>query len=170
MEDDERGDEILRKIEEEIAEQRRQSADAAAEEPGFYGFFDGSRRVPRTDEYPVTNGAGREMNGTFAMLPERRFYADGRDPVAYEKFYEFVRKMAFLEKRARGPDIAVALMAVKTMRKTVDAIEHEAIAMARARLWSWRTIGSVLGISGSALHERYAQPDVRRRKRPKRAT
>ena len=121
-------------------------------------------------EYEITNGAAREINGTFAMLPEREFYADGRTKIDHDEFFDLVHKILFLERRASRVDPTTAVMAVKALRSLTDQLEHEAIAIARRYGWSWRSVGAVLGVDASALHKRYARNTVPKRKRTRRLT
>jgi hypothetical protein len=115
--------------------------------------------------FETVNGAWRAVDGTFFMLPSREFYADGRRRLSPEERDELVRRIygGLLRITSGGP--AIALMAVASLRRHVDDLEHEVIALARADCWSWRDIGGVLGRSPSALHERFAKKLVNRRRR-----
>jgi hypothetical protein len=113
----------------------------------------------------TVNGAMRATDGTFAMLPHRQFHADGRLRMSEERRDELVRSImrALLRVTSGGP--AFALRAIAQIRRDVDDLEHEVIALARADHWSWRNVADVLGRSPAALHERFARNQVTRRRR-----
>jgi hypothetical protein len=115
--------------------------------------------------FETVKGAWRAVDGTFFMLPSRRFHADGRTPLPPDARDDMAWRIhgGLLRITSGGP--TVALMALAALRRHVDDLEHEVIALARADCWSWRNIGAVLGRSPSAVHERFAKKQVSRRRR-----
>jgi len=124
-----------------------------------------NRRPMSEPTFETVNGAWRAVDGTFFMLPGREFHADGRTHVSPDARDELVRRayLALLRITSGGP--TVALIALAALRRHVDDLEHEVIALARSDYWSWQNIGRVLGRSPSALHERFAKKQVNRRRR-----
>lgn len=58
-----------------------------------------------------------------------------------------------------------ALDAMTEMRRTVDDLELEVVALARSYRWSWRDIGDAMKVSKSAVQRRFAQFEVPYRRR-----
>jgi DNA-directed RNA polymerase specialized sigma24 family protein len=113
----------------------------------------------------TTNGAARAPDGTFWMVPERQFYADGRTRRSRERLIELVVEFDRLFTFAKNADLHIALRAIRAARRRLDAIEHEAVAVARGHMWSWRDIGEALGLSTSAVHKHFGRENVPPRRR-----
>lgn len=68
-----------------------------------------------------------------------------------------------LIKKASNPELAFrALPAIAELRRRLDALEAEAIEIARTKGASWREIAEALGVTRQALQQRIAT-DARRR-------
>ena len=113
----------------------------------------------------TTNGAARAPDGMFWMVPERQFYADGRELRSRDRLVQLVIEFDRLFTFAKNADLHVALRAIRGARRRLDEIEHEAVAIARGEQWSWRDVGDVLGLSTSAVHKRFARENVPPRRR-----
>jgi hypothetical protein len=117
------------------------------------------------DEFETINGAWRAVDGRFWELPTRRFHADGRREPDHRALRGLSEEAIKLLRFAESVDPSVALAAIRGLRRKLDELEHEAVALARSYRWSWREIANSLGLSRSAAHDRFARRDVRPRKR-----
>jgi hypothetical protein len=119
--------------------------------------------------YEIVNGAMRSTNGTFWMLPDRQFRADGRERLDRERLEMLIdRTEKFLDVVGSG-DVVNALAAAKALRTCVDLIEHEMVAIERGHGWRWTDVAQVLGQNASTVHRRFARietPIRQRRLRP----
>ena len=119
-------------------------------------------------EIDDVNGSLRAVDGTFWMLPNRRFHTDGREEIERDRLTkllsELVRSLVALE----AADTRHVLRGLNRAREQLDLVEHDAVAVARSPQWAWRDIGDALGVSRAAAHKRFARVDVLRRRRPSR--
>jgi hypothetical protein len=121
----------------------------------------------------IVNGAMRANDGTFWQQPGRTFLADGREPVPRDRLVVLCDRTATLLALVRDGDTVYALAAAKALRRYLDLLEHEMIAIARGQCWSWKTIGQVMSVHPSTLHRRFAQEEVpprQRRREPRSAS
>ena len=100
----------------------------------------------------TTNGAWRATDGRFYELPDRRVPYDDFDPTEQERLAAVVARLA---PRAANGSPMLALQAVSALRRRVDDLEREVVALARARSWSWRDIADMLGVHRSTVHRRF---------------
>jgi len=128
-------------------------------------FFDESEDGPMVDDYYFTNGADRDYTGRFAQWEKRIFYADGRTKLDATKIADLAYAICALtwEIQTFGPRLSLRAMA--DLRRYVDTLEHELVALVRSYGWSWRDISDATGLSRSGLHKRFAQHDVPNPKR-----
>src|SRR5687767_13386927 len=112
------------------------------------------------------NGAARAADGTFWMQPSRGFPTDGREPRPIDRLLDLVHRYEKVLPYTANPSIEVVLRAVVEARQHLDEIEYEAVAVARGAHWSWRDVGTALGMSGSAAYKRYARPEPMRQVPP----
>lgn len=132
----------------------------------FDGWLD-EHDFEMVDDFQVVNGADRMIDGTFGMLPQRIFRADGRTPMTLDGCYRLARDIRALCGGATCGRPFEALEAVAEMRRLVDELEHEVVALARSYHWSWRDVADALGVSRTSAHRRFAQWEVyHRRRRP----
>ena len=126
-----------------------------------------AERHERTVDVEIINGATREADGPFAMLPHRVFRTDGRNELSAEQLMKRLRRILYTARRSRSVEPVVALQAAKAMRRACDEFEYEAVAIARGCGWPWRAVAEVLGISESTAHRRFARSDPKPpRRRP----
>jgi hypothetical protein len=121
-----------------------------------------------SSELDIVNGAMRAIDGTFWLRPERSFRADGREEVDRDELTAWIEHVLVLLECIRTGDVADAMAATRELKTTVDAIEHEMIAIARGGHWAWRDIGEALGMHPSSAHRRFARELVEQRKRRRR--
>jgi hypothetical protein len=117
------------------------------------------------EDFETVNGAWRAVDGRFWELPTRRFHADGRKEPDHGALRGLSDEATRLLRFAESVEPSIALAAIRALRRKVDELEHEAVALARSYRWSWREIGYSLGLSRSAVHDRFARSDVKSRKR-----
>lgn len=120
-------------------------------------------------EPETVNGSAQAFDGKFTLRKHGRYYADGVTRVHPDRFFDLVKRIGLLKAHANGIDPTTALHAVEIMRRLLDDLEHEAVAISRHAGWSWRAIAHVLNVDVAALHRRYARPEVTNRKRPRQA-
>ena len=72
---------------------------------------------------------------------------------------EVVLGLAQRTSGTRSPTLGHALTAAITVRNTADAYLVELVAMARAEGATWAEIGTALGVSTQAAHQRYGRRD-----------
>jgi hypothetical protein len=125
---------------------------------------------PRGEQYDIVNGAKRGLRGRFEQLPTKDFYANGTHPGDLDRYNQIAEEIVRLTRWVKSDTAFVALRAIKRLRRCVDELEHETVAIARGFGWSWRSIGYALGISDTAAHRRFARASVGPRKRRPRTT
>jgi len=117
-------------------------------------------------EIDDVNGSWRAVDGTFWMLPHRRFPADGRKRLSRQRLSKQLATLVQTLAALDAADTRHVLRGLTRAREQLDAVEHEAVVLARSQRWAWRDIGDALGVSRAAAHKRFARVDVRRRRRP----
>lgn len=124
--------------------------------------FDSLFPETETDfEFVTTNGAWRSGSGRFYELPERRFY-EHRYPDRQQELAQILSKLAL---RAGSGSPLHSLQAIRAARRRLEDLELEVVVLARSSHWSWTDIAAVLGMSRSAVHNRFARADVPPRRR-----
>jgi hypothetical protein len=116
----------------------------------------------------LVNGSTRGDDGRFAVSSERVVRTAGTSVLPPGEYEELLLRIAEQIRRAKSLSPVLALDGAKEMRRLCDALEYEAVALARGCGWPWRDIGSALGISESGAHRRFAQdnkPRLVRRER-----
>src|SRR5437764_560283 len=120
---------------------------------------------PPEPTYETTNGSWRSIDGRFFELPFKRNREDGRGRSDVERIDQLAETMYKVARRIPKRSVYIGVRSVLTLRDLVDQLEYEVIGFARDNYWSWRMIGRELGVSGSAVHKRYAKARVKRRER-----
>jgi hypothetical protein len=105
------------------------------------------------DPIEIINGAMRSYSGTFYELPEKRI----ERPRRTERQKGLIRDIPFLAKRAGDASPEHALAALQGLKRAVDELERESVAIFRSHGVSWRTIAHYLGESASSVHRRFAR-------------
>lgn len=126
--------------------------DRIMNDPGMWGLnLDGD--VP---EWTI-KGSIKRSDGRFDVRMDRRDLPAttprSRDDRALKSQARLVRELLT---RAEWGDAAAALRAVMLVRNHLEALEYEAVVLARAWGWSWTSIGEALGVRGQTIHKRYA--------------
>jgi DNA-directed RNA polymerase specialized sigma24 family protein len=98
------------------------------------------------------DGRLRARNGKYADEPSQTvvWFDDTRQQ-------ELARIITKLAPRAANGSPEIALQAVSALRRRIDELEREVVTYARACAWPWADIASMLGISRSAVHRRFAE-------------
>jgi len=117
-------------------------------------------------EVDDVNGAWRAVDGTFWMLPHRRFRTDGRERLGRDRLSKLLDELERTLAALESADTRHVLRGLSRAREQLDFVEHEAVAVVRSHGWAWQDIGGALGVCRSAAHKRFARLDVRRRRRP----
>jgi hypothetical protein len=105
-------------------------------------------------EFPMVNGAMRAYDGRFWRNPEHH------DSDTQKKLN---KNVAQLLARAMNGDPTIALQAVAALKRRVEDLEADAVALAKSLGWSWRDVGDVLGMSRSGAQKRAMRRDRRGR-------
>lgn len=66
--------------------------------------------------------------------------------------------------QAGSPDPAVGLRAVRALRELADRLEELQVGSARGQGWTWEEIARLLGVSRQAVHKKYSDRGILRRK------
>lgn len=66
---------------------------------------------------------------------------------------------------ASSADPATGLRAVASLRALLESLERLQVENARALGWSWQQIADQLGVSKQAVHKKYGEGLLKRRKR-----
>ena len=90
------------------------------------------------NEIDDINGAMRAIDGTFWVLPHKRFRTDGRT-----------------QHLPREP---LHTLVVRKAREQLARAEYEAVVVARSKRWAWRDVAEVLHLAVSTVHKRFAAP------------
>jgi DNA-directed RNA polymerase specialized sigma24 family protein len=69
-----------------------------------------------------------------------------------------------LASAAGSRDPAVGLRAVASLRLLLEELQELQVENARREGWSWQEIASVLGVSKQAVHKRYGEKRLLRRR------
>jgi DNA-directed RNA polymerase specialized sigma24 family protein len=110
-------------------------------------------------EIDDVNGSMRAVDGTFAILPHKRFPTDGRRRnLSREPLDGLIDRLIAELSDVRSADLRDVLKNLRKARQQLERAEREAVVVARSHLWAWRDVAEVLGRSVSTVHERFGGP------------
>jgi DNA-directed RNA polymerase specialized sigma24 family protein len=66
-----------------------------------------------------------------------------------------VSTISDLDRAVHGADPDAGLLAVARLRRLVEQLEAEQVAVARRAGWSWREIATRLGVTKQTVHRKY---------------
>ncbi len=116
--------------------------------------------APMVDDYHFVNGADRNYDGKFMQWYKRIFYTDGRTKLDGSGVLQVAQVVRTAAEEIPLLPTRLALRGAADLRRFVDHLEHELIALARSDGWSWRDIARATGLSHTSLHRRFAQYEV----------
>jgi DNA-directed RNA polymerase specialized sigma24 family protein len=119
------------------------------------------------DEIDDVNGSMRAIDGTFWLLPHKRFRTDGRaQGLPREPLHRLIDGLIAELALVRSADLREVLVTLRKARSQLDRAEYEAVAVARSNQWAWRDVADVLQVAVSSVHKRFARGTALPRWRP----
>jgi hypothetical protein len=110
------------------------------------------------EDEEITNGAWRSIDGRFWETPERRYMTAGEQTRHTDILRGLTAGLQLLLGLAKTGSPAHTFLAVRAVRRRLNVLETEAVALARSYGWSWGHIAYALGTTRSAAHKRFARP------------
>ena len=119
----------------------------------------GQTAGPMNHEIDDVNGSMRAIDGTFWLLPHKRFPTDGRtEGCSREPLHKAIDELIKQLRRVRSADLRDALVVLRKARTQLDRAEYEAVVVARSNRWAWRDVADVMQLAASTVHKRFAGP------------
>jgi len=111
------------------------------------------------NEIDDVNGSMRAIDGTFGILPHKRFRTDGRTQhLPRDTLHKLIDSLIAELAHIRSADLRDVFVILRNARTQLDHAEYEAVVVARSRRWAWRDVADVLQLRVSTVHKRFAGP------------